>query len=456
MGLTVKERYAVIRELAPRYQQARKGERSRILDEFMHLTGLVRSYASHVLKHYGTSKSVLVNGKRVVVVVGERSSGTKKRKRPRRYDTAVVDTLKRLWALSNGLCGKRLVVFIRQTLPILERFGELKLHDAMRTKLLSVSPATIDRLLGPMKAQSRLKGRSHTKPGTLLKHHIPIRTFAEWDDAVPGFVEIDLVAHDGGVSYGDYCQTLDATDIATGWTETRAVPNKAQCHVFAALKDIRESLPFPLLGIDSDNGSEFINNDLWRYCQKEQITFTRSRPYRKNDTCFIEQKNYSVVRTTVGYYRYDHPEHLATLRELYEHLRLFTNFFQPSMKLREKVRIGSKVSRRHDQPTTPSQRVLAHPAVSAEVKDKLTAVYESLNPAHLMRCLTRLNSDCLRLLCEHPKSQPFRLAIPQNITRGVSLICPRDQRQLSQHLLLNQRIPTISRRFLHDFIEILT
>ena len=165
MGLTMKERYAIIRELAPRYQRSSKGERSKILDEFVRLAGLVRSYASHVLKVYGTRRSVVVNGKRVVVIVGQTSLAKRQRKRARRYDHAVLDALKRLWAFSNGLCGKRLAVFVRQTLPILERFGELDLEQPVRTKLLTVSPATIDRLLASTKAKSRLKGRSHTKPG---------------------------------------------------------------------------------------------------------------------------------------------------------------------------------------------------------------------------------------------------------------------------------------------------
>lgn len=403
MGLTMRERYAIVRELAPRYQRARKGERSMILNEFVRLTGLVRSYASHLLKHYGTGKTVVVDGQRVVVIVGGGSGAKRQRKRPRRYDQAVVDALKRLWAISNGLCGKRLVVFIRQTLPILERFGELSLQEPVRSKLLTISAATCDRLLAPIKAKSRLKGRSGTKPGTLLKHHIPIRTFADWNESLPGFVEIDLVAHDGGIAYGDYAQTLDVTDIATTWTETRVVKNKAQCHVFKALQDIRRSLPFPLLGIDSDNGAEFINHHLRRYCETEQISFTRSRPYRKNDNCFVEQKNYSVVRTTVGYYRYDQPDQLRLLEQMYQLLRLYTNFFQPSMKLREKIRIGSKLTRRYDLPMTPYQRVMDHPAITSDTKAKLSALYQTLNPAQLMRSMAELQKQLFRSALRAPK-----------------------------------------------------
>lgn len=403
MGLTMKERYAIIREVAPRYQRAPKRERTKILDEFVRLTGLVRSYASYVLKHYGTRKGVVMGGQRVVVIVGQASHPKHRRKRPRRYDQAVLEALKRLWAFSNGLCGKRLVVFIRQTLPVLERFGELSVPESVRAKLLTISPATCDRLLAATKAQSRLKGRSGTKPGTLLKHHIPVRTFADWNDAQPGFVEVDLVAHDGGIAYGDYAQTLDVTDIATTWTETRAVKNKAQCHVFEALQDIRRSLPFPLLGIDSDNGGEFINNELRRYCETNQISFTRSRPYRKNDTCFVEQKNYSVVRTTVGYYRYDQPEQLRLLDQIYQLLRLYTNVFQPSMKLREKIRIGSRVRRLYDPPQTPYQRVLQHPAINDDTKRQLSALYETLNPAQLVRSMAELQKQLFDSALRAPK-----------------------------------------------------
>jgi hypothetical protein len=172
----------------------------------------------------------------------------------------------------------------------------------------------------------------------------------------PGFVEIDLVGHDGGDAKGEFAQTLDLTDVCTTWTETEAVRNKAQQWVFDALKDIRQRLPFPLLGIDSDSGGEFINHHLYRYCQTEQITFTRTRSYRKNDNCFVEQKNYSIGRRAVGYLRYDTAEELRTLNELYRHLRLYSNFFQPTMKLKEKIRIGSRITKKYDKPITPYRR----------------------------------------------------------------------------------------------------
>src|SRR3954454_12830461 len=255
--------------------------------------------------------------------------------------------------------------------------------------MLRISAASIDLLLKPERRKYQLRGRSGTKPGTLLKKQIPIRTFAEWDEQRPGFAEIDLVGHDGGVAAGDYCQTLDLTDIATTWTETQAVRNKAQAWVFAALKEIRQILPFSLLGIDSDNGSEFINKYLVEYCQQQKLSFTRSRPYRKNDNCFVEQKNYSVVRRAVGYARYDTEAQLHLLNELYVTLRLYTNFFQPTMKLKSKERVGSRVRKRYYAPQTPYQRVLAAVEVTAADKKKLKRQYQTLNPAALKRALDK-------------------------------------------------------------------
>jgi hypothetical protein len=270
-----------------------------------------------------------------------------------------------------------------------------------------MSAATIDRLLRPERKKYELKGRSRTKPGTLLKHQIPIRTFSEWNENKPGFVEIDLVSHDGGVAAGDFCQTLDVTDISTTWTETAAVRNKAQVHVFAALKQLRGNLPFSLLGIDSDNGSEFINAELERYCRKQEITFTRSRPYRKNDNCFVEQKNYSVVRRAVGYARYDTEEQLALLNQLYGYLRLYTNFFMPSMKLVSKERCGSQVKKRYDQAQTPYRRVMAAPEISEGKKRKLQMQYETLNPADLKRKIERLQSKLGKTISQLKRSPAY-------------------------------------------------
>ena len=241
------------------------------------------------------------------------------------------------------------------------------------------------------------KGRRGTKPGTLLRHQVPIRTFADWDEACPGFVEVDLVGHEGGLGRGDYAQTLDVTDLHSGWTELAAVRNKAQVWVFEALQQIRERLPFELLGLDSDNGAEFINYQLHRYCGQEQITFTRSRPLRKNDNCFVEQKNYSVVRRFAGYARYGTETELEVLKQLYGLLSPYVNFFLPSQKLQEKIRQGSRVTKRYDRAQTPDRRLLDSTQLSKQAKAELRRRFRRLNPAQLHREIVRLQEQLVAL-----------------------------------------------------------
>jgi hypothetical protein len=284
-----------------------------------------------------------------------------------------------------------------EVVQALERHGELRLDPEVRSKLLAMSSATIDRALAPERARLRVRGRSGTRPGSILRRQIPIRTFADWDEARPGFCEADLVAHDGGSPYGEFCQTLDLTCVATGWTEPRALRNKAERWVTEAIDQISRDLPFPLLGLDCDNGAEFINMMLFRYCSERGITFTRSRPYRKNDNCYVEQKNWPVVRQQVGYARYDTPQELQALRDLYRVLRLYVNFFQPQMKLVAKTREGAKVTKRFDLARTPYQRVLESASVDHEAKDRLRATYLGLNPAQLKRDLAACQDRLLAL-----------------------------------------------------------
>lgn len=384
MRLTMQQRQAVVAKTAGRYQRSRKKEKSLILSEFVELTEYRRAYASRVLRQHGQRRK---SGKQsLVAAVPSRS----RRCRAPLYDEQVKAALIKIWRVMDYICGKRLQPALAELVLVLERHNELRCDPSTRAKLLRVSAATIDRLLRPERRKYELRGRARTKPGTLLKHQIPIRTFAEWNEQQPGFGEIDLVGHDGGVAAGDYCQTLDLTDIATTWTETMAVRNKAQTRVFAALQKVRENLPFPLLGLDSDNGSEFINDELLRYCKHEQISFTRSRPYRKNDSCFVEQKNYSIVRRAVGYARYDTDEQCQLLNELYSYLRLYTNFFQPTMKLKSKQRVGSRVKKKYDQALTPYQRCLQSKLVSKAKKARLRTKYATLNPAALKRKIERL------------------------------------------------------------------
>jgi hypothetical protein len=393
------ENTAIIKAWSERYRKAGKKEKGAILDELTALTGYNRWYAVGLLRGEG---KVIRAGRRVRLV-GDLSKKAK-RVRPRIYDEVVHERLQEIWAIMDFVCGKRLAAILPEVVPILERHHEIELNEGTRKKLLSISAATIDRLLAPERRKWALRGRSGTKPGTLLKHQIPIRTFTEWNEKQAGFMEIDLVGHDGGDASGDFCQTLDVTDVASGWTETEAVINKAQIWVFGALKSIRKRLPFPLLGIDSDNGSEFINNQLLRYCKEERITFTRGRAGKKNDGCFVEQKNYSVVRRAVGYSRYDSAPQLRLLNELYGHLRLYTNYFQPVMKLKSKERNGAKVKKIHDEPKTPYQRLLDMQGITEDIQQRLRAEYETLNPAQLKREITRLQELLIKMAARRRRS----------------------------------------------------
>ena len=348
--LTMRQKKAVTKELKDRYQRASKKEKTMLLNELIRLTRYNRSYAARALRVKEVLGYISIAGKRVKLVRDNRKI---KRKKKKIYDQEVLAALKEIWKIGDYICSKRLAPYLSEIIPVLEKWGEIKLDTKVREKLLTISAATIDRLLADTRKKYQIKGRSTTRPGSLLKKSIPIRTFADWDEKVPGFFEVDLVSHDGGAVRGDFNQSLNFTDIATGWEEMVAVKNKAQIWVFVGIKRIKGRLPFSILGLDSDNGSEFINAHLLLYCKEEHITFTRSRPYHKNDSCFVEQKNYSVIRRTVGYGRYDTMEELVVLNELYSHLRLYVNFFQPVRKLIKKERMGSKVIKRYDEAKTP-------------------------------------------------------------------------------------------------------
>jgi hypothetical protein len=393
MRLTMRERRAVVNASAKRYQRSTKKQRGVILDEFIQTTGYTRTYAARVLANWLRRKVLTIGGVRTIYVLGlkkPKPKGKNAPKRPATYGADIVRLLKTLWAIAGGLCGKRLAPFMRDVVPILERFEELPgLTREQRQKLLQISPATIDRLLAPERAKYALKGRSTTRPGSLLKHQIPIRTYSDWDEAKPGFMEADLVAQDGGIPASNVIHSLTLTDIASGWTEVAALRSKARRWVVEALKALRNDLPFALLGLDSDNGGEFINEELFLYCQSEHLSFTRSRAYRKNDNCFVEQKNYSVVRQAVGYARMDTDEQLACLKELYGPLCLLTNYFLPSAKLMSKTRNGAQLTKHHDEPKTSYQRLLNHEAVDPQVKAHLKRIRHSLNPAQLRRQISR-------------------------------------------------------------------
>ena len=365
----------LLEAIRPRYLRASTTEKTHILDEFVAVTGYHRKYAMRLLKH------------------GRKQQRREKRGRSKVYQGEVVSALIKVWAVCDRICSRRLHPFLPEIVAVLEREGELVLSEETKGLLLHMSRASIDRCLQSVRYQRR-RGRSTTKPGTLLKQAIPVRTFADWDDVRPGFVEMDLVAHCGDSAHGEYLQTLNVVDIATRWSECLILANRSQRQVTTAMDRLRARLPFPLLGIDSDNDSAFINDNLYRYCQREQITFTRSRPYKKNDQAHIEQKNWSVVRRLIGYDRYESAEEQALFEAIYQDWRLYVNFFQPVLKLVEKRRVGSQVRKRYDTARTPYQRVLESPDVSEQDKERLRQIYAILNPVALRQ---RIDANLERL-----------------------------------------------------------
>jgi hypothetical protein len=381
MGLTMSQRRAVTKTIATRYKRADKTAKGVILDELCATTGWHRSHA----------RKALAAALKPKIVRPARKARTPK------YDANTVVALRFCWAVLGAPTGKRLAPMMGELVPTLRRFEELAISDDTERALIAMSAATMDRRLAEDRAKLALKGRSHTKPGSLLKDQIPIRTWAQWDDAVPGFVEIDLVGHEGGNAVGEHCYTLTVTDIATGWTENRSVRNKARKWVLAALEDIASIMPFPVLGVDSDNGSEFINHHLLDWTQRRQITFTRSRPGNCNDGAHVEQKNWAVVRTVVGYHRYDTPAELLLLNEIWALQSQMTNYFLPQQKLISKVRDAAKVTKKYDKATTPHRRAERHQTVTAEDKAILADTYTDLNPAAIQRQIQALIAQLLTL-----------------------------------------------------------
>lgn len=377
---SMRTRKEIIGKHRARYKKSIKKDKGVILDAVCMATGLSRDRAQRLL-----------SGKEDLRKKSSRSG------RNRKYGQKVRDALEFIWPMMDYASGKRLCAGMPDFLDALIRFHECPFDNETLALLGEISPATTDRLLRRAKERIRFKGLSTTKPGTLLKQNIPIRLGAEWDENMPGFMELDLVAHCGSTTAGEYVNTLDATDIYSGWTETRAVINKAQKHVFEALKQIRASLPFHLLGIDSDNGSEFINAEVYRYCKEENLSFTRSRPYMKNDGCHVEQKNWHVVRRNIGYGRYEGSEAVRIMNEYYSLLRLYTNFFMPHMKLLSKTRNGARVRKSYDTPTTPYKRLLKDKDISQETAIRLTNTFLSLNPASLKRDMMKLLDTLMKL-----------------------------------------------------------
>lgn len=370
--------------VAQRYQRASRRDKSKILDEFCTNCGFNRKYAI----------------RRLLAFKIQRRPKPKKKPGPKsKYNhPEILKPLEQIWLTANLPCSKRLKAILPVWISSYQtEFGFLT--PPVLEKLESISPATLDRILKPARIQHTGTGRCTTKPGLLLKCHIPIKT-NQWDESRPGFLEADTVAHCGDSAAGQYALSLDTTDIATGWTEQRAIWGKGEADVLKQIQDIESSLPFPLLGFDSDSGTEFLNWHLMRHFQNRRapVQFTRSRPYHKDDNAHIEQKNWTHVRQWLGYRRFENPAMVPLLNDLYRNeWRLFHNFFLPSTKLQEKKRIGSKILKIHDRPKTPYQRILDSPFLSPQTKHFLKEQFRNLNPFKLRETIDQKIARILRL-----------------------------------------------------------
>lgn len=356
----------ILEAVAARYRAATRVEKGRILTEFAEITGYHRKHAERLLRRdHVVDRSQSRPGRRV-------------------YNEAVREALVVLWEAADRICGKRLKPLIPLLIPAMERHGHLALDGEVRVRLLTISAATIDRVLAPQRAGASGGRGRRTAHSSAVRRSVPIRTYADWGDPEPGYMEADLVAHSGPSASGSFVQTLTLTDVATGWTECAPLLFREQRLLSEVMTALRPTLPFPLLGFDTDNDSVFMNETIKGWCETAQVTFTRSRPYRKNDQAHVEQKNGAVVRRMVGYRRYTGITAATELAQLYRRMRLYVNFFQPSFKLMEKTRDGARVTKRYHPPLTPFQRVQAHPAVAQAAKDALAAQFSQLDPVILL------------------------------------------------------------------------
>jgi hypothetical protein len=392
-----------LKVLREKYLRARtRKEKTEVLDEYCLNTGQARKYVIRKMQP------------------GVDLRPKQRKKRKETYDGEVKAALARVWEIFDYPCGQRLKPILETEVDRLRELGELKISDDVALKLRGISSATIDRKLAHQRQVLhllRLKGGP--KPGSLLKQKIPIR-LTQWDTSQTGYVEMDLVVHCGSSILGEYINTLSTTEISSGWWEGEAIMGKAQEHTFQALKEIRGRTPFEWKGVDSDNGGEFINDILYKYCQREKLLFTRSRPSRKNDNAYIEQKNWTHVRKVLGYLRYDTVKELMIINDLYEgDLRLYKNFFQPVMKLVSKERIGGHVKRKYDTPKTPCQRLMESGQIPEEAKRQLEGIYLSLNPAQLKRSIDAKLDKLYRTYERKGGSQqvnPMRKTVPHIVT----------------------------------------
>jgi hypothetical protein len=384
--MTAKDRRALVAVVRERYQAGDREEKTRILEEFGAISGYHRKSAIRLLNSAAMDDKAPSSPSLRTV-----------------YDHAVRGALQVLWEASDRVCSKRLKALIPTLVPALERHGHLQLDPLVRRKLLAISAASIDRLLRDVRSGGK-RNRPKRAPSAATRR-VPVRTFADWDSPQPGYMEMDLVAHCGQAVVGSFVHTLTLTDVASGWTECVPLLVREAALVRDSVDALRSQLPFTLRGLDVDNGTEFVNDTLLAYCQTHTIEFTRSRPYHKNDQAWVEQKNGSVVRRLVGYRRLVGVAAADALQQLYRASRLFVNFFQPSFQLKEKVRIGGRISKRYHPPQTPCARLLASDAVSEAIKAQLQATSEQLDPLALLDGI-RYAQRQLALIADGQKPAP--------------------------------------------------
>lgn len=389
--------------MAQQYRGSSRSDKTKILDELIKSTGFNRKYAIHLLCHWGKATYIQTDKELLKLVAGKWPKKPKQVKKPL-YGPEIDVSLEKLWVLFDAMCGKRLASAIKDNLDWLKLDSRLKIPADHWDHLAKISPASMDRHLKKLREQNKLKGLSHTKPTSALKNLIPIRTGADWHDVEPGHFQMDTVGHDGGISSGQFCFTLNAIDVFSGWTEPRAMRNKAKKWAVEAFSDIHKELPFEMKSVHVDNGGEFINISMADACIKLHVDMTRSRPNRKNDNCYVECRNDDVVRHFVGYFRFSTEEAFLALDRVWRAASPLINYFYPSMRLLEKKRVGAKVVKKHDTPKTPYQRLLDRPDMPESVKIKLKNKKATLDLINLKLNLDKAVDDLLKLAETPPKS----------------------------------------------------
>ena len=402
--VSVRTRKEVLAVLSVRYQKAERSEKVRILDELVTITGYHRK---HVIRLLGNHKDLVQSEVKQV--------------RNRIYDEVVKETLVVIWEIADRICSKRFKAIIPCLIESMERHGYLQLDPVIRDKLMTVSVATIDRLLKSVRAIGKGSRKRRRRPNATLKKQVPVRTFADWNNEPPGFFEADFVAHNGGVIAGACVHSFVATDVASGWTECLPLIARQETLVVETIKVLRSQLPFPLLGLDFDNDATLMNESVFDYCKNHGIKITRSREYRKNDQAWIEQKNGAVVRRLVGYARFSGIVAAHTLGRFYQLSRLYVNFFQPSQKLRSKIREGAKVTKFYFKPATPYQRLLESERVSKTVKDKLRNQWRILDPVKLLYEIRQLQTT-LCALAKLPGSEYGQIPVSQSLEKFLATL----------------------------------